>query len=1067
MVAFTKKNCSLILLAVLLFAAVALALFAPAALSAQAEPASASHEVILESSLQTTATETAVGSRVLRSVSAGDTFTITYGIIKNDGLVESLFTPKYDKTKFALTAFTVNGSYWELMDDYGYEVTDPVTQEVTYEDRTAAEYIAEYNDDLANGRTPVFSRLSFNVYYGGVREDEHILSPYFIRVTYTALCDMVAPVEGSPEFSFGFDMSNGGRLTNAASDSSTLLTLLYKTGMDGESVLTAPLSENMETFNIIAATQVSLQEQTISFHYDANLDPAYYLDTADIALTFVAPSFAANETNPYLADGGSIRYEFYTKNDLNEYVLITDENTDPALPTIPSLTDYYVKAILPATTHFEGTETGIVPIAVAPLYVDVPALLLFDSEHGETPAALDQSDLTLTSSVKYGTALALKETVDNEDILYQPNEVLVVSYYKYNGAVAEAIDYDPLTATLPSVGVYEVVISTADPVYVVFDRPNESNFLSSITITLTITKADLALKAFVYGETSKHITYGDAAPEEGDLTYEVIGAFETGDALAALISSLNVQVTSAAPYAQYSHVGEYVYTATSNEDPENYAFVNNAENNATLIVDPKALTLDVSYEDGTATITYGGIVNDDTVSVTLQTGDAVLAVDQNDFVLTANATYYAGGDLTVKALPDPSATDYTFASLALRTIHKVSFEAGALFAGAQNMPSDQYVFDECFASCPAEVPTFDRYAFSYWKNGAQEYLFDSTAVTGDVTLTAAWEKMVYAYRFRALYAGADYATGSYYELNYDEQAGKFVYTAADEQETALFTKNTAIPMNAQIKGFYLQRWIKAVPQGDDQYLYSEVNYFDVESSVDTNENAFYIAEMVLNIGRGDVNGDGEVTAKDVLAMKRYLVGATYHEITTMAEAWETVKAEAPAGGYFYTVMWDVNGDTFSDARDILYIREALATGYGYAVVKDTTADGVYCPGEQIAREDGNNYQGHVYLVDDLDELNETLAAGKKAALTADIESEFPLVIHYDSDLYVDLGGKTLTVSSFTLSVTGKMTILNGTLNIDTLSLTAPGGITIVNVKDGAGETVTGQDGSNSDFGWQA
>ena len=575
------------------------------------------------------------------------------------------------------------------------------------------------------------------------------------------------------------------------------------------------------------------------------------------------------------------------------------------------------------------------------------------------------------------------------------------------------------------------------------------------------------MKAYVYGETSKHITYGDAAPEEGDLTYEVIGAFETGDALEALISSLNVQVTSAAPYAQYSHVGTYVYTATTNVVPENYTIVANEENNATLIVDPKALTLGVSYEGGNATLTYGGIVNDDVVSVTLKAGDTVLAVDQNDFVLTANAAYYEAGAITISAVPEVSATDYTLASLELNAIHKVSFEAGALFAGAQNMPSDQYVFDECFASCPAEVPTFDRYAFSCWENGAQEYSFDSTAVTEDVALTAAWEKMVYAYRFRALYEGADYATGLYYELNWDEQESKFVLTEAAEQQTALFTKNTAIPSSARIKGFYLQRWIKAVPQGDDEYLYSEVSFFDVATSVDTNENAFYIAEMVLNIGRGDVNGDGEVTAKDVLAMKRYLVGATYHEITTMAEAWETVKAEAPAGGYFYTVMWDVNDDTFSDARDILCIREALATGYGYTVVEDTTADGVYCPGEQIAREDGANFKGHVYLVADLYELDETLAAGKKAALTADIESEFPLVIYYDSDLYVDLGGKTLTVSSFERSVTGKMTILNGTLDIDTLSLTAPGGITIVNVKNGAGETVTGQDGSNSDFGWQA
>lgn len=70
---------------------------------------------------------------------------------------------------------------------------------------------------------------------------------------------------------------------------------------------------------------------------------------------------------------------------------------------------------------------------------------------------------------------------------------------------------------------------------------------------------------------------------------------------------------------------------------------------------------------------------------------------------------------------------------------------------------------------------------------------------------------------------------------------------------------------------------------------------------------------------GDVNGDGEVNAKDVTVLRRYL-----------------------AGGYGLTIQEDysdVNGDGEINAKDVTILRRFLAGGYGIELyVPTTTSD---------------------------------------------------------------------------------------------------------------------------------
>ena len=1012
---WNKRLVSAVMIGLLFAALILLAISAPVVTARATEP----DRMVLEQVVTTTAaTETASGSGIFRSIEAGDTFTVTYKLVENDGFVEGFFTPKYDEEAFALTSFSVDTDNWSMMNSYGHPVYNPLTEGYEYVEMTAAEFIAEHNAALAAGEEPYTQRLIFNVYFDEERDDEGTTSDTFLTLVYTALVDMDATTASTLSYSFGFDLSDDGMFTHAAKDTETLLDILYKADANADP---AAISDAMYTLWLRAEISAEISEgQTVSFRYDQI--EGFYLDLDDIALEYLVPADPA----PYFAEDGDFSYLFYTDDD--DATVLAD------LPDVPGT--YYVKAVFTATTHYEGAETARVAITIAPMHVDAPELLLY-AKGVEEPFEQAANYSLAAGEAVYGTDLTLNEVVGSEEAAYLfPAGGDLLFTYEYQAAGAQdyvACENPFLSEGNLTVGSYRVTVGVRDQTYMSFsDDPSVKSF----TVTFSVTPATLTLHALVDNAPQKTVTYGANAPA---LTPALSGVVE-GDDEDELLEALDVTVTSDNAYQKYSPVSNYYYHCVAASSLTNYTL---AYESATLTVERKALTLTAEYEKGVVTFEFGGVVNDDEVGVTIDVDGVELA----GLTYTCSSIDYekrlASEAVTATVTPDVNSTNYKAGTLILRPVYKVDFLKGEGFGAALNMPLAQYVYEDCRATLPDETPTFARYAFSYWALDESAFEFATADVAEDIDLVAVWEQMKYLFRFRALNGTASYDSGNYRELAW--QNDELSETAV--VGTYYFTKNTLLPTVDTIKGFRVKRWIAVIPQVGEETIYREARFFDVDVSVESTEGAYYLAEMTLDVGRGDVNGDGDVTIEDVLAMKRYLVGVAFNKISSEQQAWDVASEETPEGGYFFMHLWDVNGDTFKDSRDIVTIRDALVTGYGYTVVTDTTADGTYVTGGQIALEEGVNYAGEVIATDDLDDLGELLFAGKSAVLTANVEAEEDIYLSYDGDVTLYLGGYTFTVPHLTVVASGKITLAGGVLDGE-ISFTAAGGVFISDVKDG-------------------
>ena len=222
--------------------------------------------------------------------------------------------------------------------------------------------------------------------------------------------------------------------------------------------------------------------------------------------------------------------------------------------------------------------------------------------------------------------------------------------------------------------------------------------------------------------------------------------------------------------------------------------------------------------------------------------------------------------------------------------------------------------------------------------------------------------------------------------------------------------------------------------------------------------------LVLNLGRGDVNGDGSITTLDILTMKRYLVGTSVGEIRTEQDAWEAVLLDNSNGDWFYPALWDVNGDDYNDTRDIVALREALATGYGYVVVTDSTADGDYCIGQQVASENAVIFAGRVLVAEDADTLAYALTTGTPVRLGGDVAIE-SIDVTCDGAITVDLDGHTISGDSLTVVADGSIRVVNGALEVLNVSLEGDA-VFVEDVTGPAGAAVSA-DGTQQNFGWTA
>ncbi len=211
-------------------------------------------------------------------------------------------------------------------------------------------------------------------------------------------------------------------------------------------------------------------------------------------------------------------------------------------------------------------------------------------------------------------------------------------------------------------------------------------------------------------------------------------------------------------------------------------------------------------------------------------------------------------------------------------------------------------------------------------------------------------------------------------------------------------------------------------------------------AMSTSQDPVLVAEYTYNVGTGDVTGDGSVNVDDIRAMRlENVTNMNYGTLlASAAVAWENRTAN---GTFFHVAAADVNGSGSFNSADIVRVREALATGYGYYIVTGENVTGQEVLGLEFVE------------VDTLQKLINAVNAGKPAKLTQNITEEaadFDLTIH--SSAYIDLNGHTLTVNEFSLATpdTGAtLRIENGTIyTIEDITISAPNGNVRISAVEG-------------------
>lgn len=360
---------------------------------------------------------------------------------------------------------------------------------------------------------------------------------------------------------------------------------------------------------------------------------------------------------------------------------------------------------------------------------------------------------------------------------------------------------------------------------------------------------------------------------------------------------------------------------------------------------------------------------DDYSVVDPQTGD-LLPMTAMEYVAYRNTRYAAdpSDDLRLSFIVsfadvrDPSGTlSDTFLTVVYRATKALA--AGADFTFGFDVESADGAYTNAAKSG-------DKLLTLLLKTGEEQGEPVTEPLGADTVSLAVWQQTSFEYRFRAIDNVQLLATGTTYALAYDDENGVFSVATeidpvsggpvpAESAAASAFTVGGAIPTASNVRGFRVKRWFSVIPQQQGDPIVTEVTAFDEATSIETDEGAYYLAEMAFDLGAGDVNGDGAVTTADILAMKKYLVGTEFEVIDTAAAAWAIVPSAEEATDLFYLPCYDSNGDHSEDTRDLVAIREGLATGYGYVIVTDATVDGVYRSGAQVARADATIVDGNL------------------------------------------------------------------------------------------------------------
>jgi len=814
------------------------------------------------------------------------------------------------------------------------------------------------------------------------------------------------------------------------------------------------------SFNTVESTFFVKNTLTIGFEEDA-YEYSYHTSSADIQSELMEDLTITGEIDGYSVTGVSVE-EMVSHNDAWAYLSTASVATYTIRPTYPAALDAYYDVVLQTAT---ATITKIDPTIVI------------------TTPETDEDELRdyNTYAVTIGT--------EGADIIYEITDAdgnTEVSFgweKKVNNAfVAMNANEIPTYA-----GFYRVTVSTSAT----------TNYnAGSVSRIFEITKADQD----VYISTVNRV-------------YNTYAAAIGTDILITSSSDNVGQATTSVSLESMVNAGEYTFYVSIPGD-DNYKDFNSEdeETSYTLVISPIEVTYTatiapVTYKaeafaaadltvasvscSGADLATYLGIVNmSDSEWNTYVLANYTINKSLSGTIVNAN-TYDDAVSVSIVAsqnftFVNPVLADLTVlpadVTLAITKVAENGDVAktynGSAVAAVLVIDDEDADLTYTASILDAAVNNTDYIKVQYYSdvNGNMGELLDAAPVFSGYY----WIK-VYTVATDNLNANAA-GVAKRFKIDKAPVYLSFMYTYTYGNQT--YTKYLSYD---EVNGFTVveEAYASLLYAGDAMPVAGSIDYFrttgfeyDLVPLGGTEQDPYEItAVYTYDVGLGDFDGNKTVTVLDLVNIRKYQLGnLTIKAIPCISpvEAWTGKYADGDnvgqaidfSNGVFFASAKDLNGDTYSDAIDLLIIREAFATGYGYGIISNPEVTAV--SGQSVwAIEEA--------VAHNIDELRSFVAMGYPVKLSDGTDGleysfdaatqNFELVVA--SSVSIDLNGQTLTVNMFSLTSAADVTLkifsskevddepVSGVIySIEDITVSAPAGN--VNISNVDGYVYVGQ-----------
>jgi len=549
-------------------------------------------------------------------------------------------------------------------------------------------------------------------------------------------------------------------------------------------------------------------------------------------------------------------------------------------------------------------------------------------------------NVTTVNTVDYVVTKAeLTATADAKNVTYgdaAPTYTVTYSGFKNsdtasNVTITGTVTYnDPYTQYTTDVGAHTITpdVSNLSAANYSFKAANGTLTVAAKTVTLTVT----AGTSLVYNSASQNIysvtANGLVNSQTLNFAYTLTGTTGSSASISSGMSSSPITLGSSAGNITATAAGSYSIYFTAITDgtgkASNYSFTAQESTAAVAATIAKAT---LTWADATVTgataswsaptnTVNSGIVPTFTYSLKVGETEKLTVNTATSYTAQEAATYILAVTLSdtdnFNTIDSQTLTSYSATFQDLKSDHSLEAFASApadYTASGNDYIKVLYAFSGEKVTTPAAL-SLTAYTFGGWKTGETtvEAATATAALTGNVTYTAVWTINKYNVSYKFKIAGAS-AWEDYSELVESNSVTTFSTTYNDALKT--------VPSRTW---FVNNGWHNVEACSDTAF-----------TNMTVKENTTFYTIYYFNIGVGDVNGDGTISAADITLMRQYLAGGYITEgdvITTVEGAW-TASKNSSTSGKFLTMVANVNNDTDSSSNaklnvaDVVCIRMAV------------------------------------------------------------------------------------------------------------------------------------------------